>query len=76
MGFMTFRWCRYGQDRLYVEAPDGCEVGWWDLRSDEAHPAHESLADILAAVVAEWRADDGRSRADSTVRPAPWGRAS
>ena len=29
--------------------------------------------DVLAAVVAEWRAEDGPCGADSTVRPAPWG---
>ena len=37
--------------------------------------AHGVAGDVLAAVVAEWRAEDGPCGADSTVRPAPWGRA-
>ena len=56
MGYRTFRWCRYGQDRLYVEDPQGREIGWWDLRSDESHPALESLRETLAVVVADWAA--------------------
>lgn len=55
--FTSFRWQRYGQDRLYVEDLEGREIGWWDLRSDEGHAADPSMLDTLAAAVAEWRSN-------------------
>ena len=51
------RWRRYGKDRLYVRDDQGADVGWWDLATDEGHPAAPDLAAALGAAVEAWRAD-------------------
>ncbi|MEP7201685.1 MAG: nuclease-related domain-containing protein [Ilumatobacteraceae bacterium] len=49
--FTEKRWTRYGKDRVYVQTPDGADVGHVDLRSGTialATPGYESvLADCL-----------------------------
>lgn len=50
------RWRRYGHDRLYVTHPDGVKLGWWDLATDEAHPASPQCLPALQEAVAGWRA--------------------
>lgn len=49
------RWWRYGHDRLYVAHPDGRKLGWWDLVTDEAHPASPQCLPILQDAVARWK---------------------
>ena len=51
------RWRRYGKDRLYVRDDQGADVGWWDLATDEGHPAAPDLEVALGAAVTAWRAD-------------------
>lgn len=46
------RWWRYGHDRLYVAHPDVRKLGWWDLVTDEAHPASPQCLPILQDAVA------------------------
>lgn len=49
------RWRRYGHDRLYVAHPDGMKLGWWDLATDEAHPASPQCLPTLQDAVARWK---------------------
>ncbi len=55
------RWRRYGKDRLYVRDNQGSDIGWWDLTTDEAHPATPDLEPALVEAVAAWRAGDDPS---------------
>jgi hypothetical protein len=67
-GLLAQRWRRYGKDRLYVNRAHDVEVGWWDLTTDEPHPATpDDLAELHAAVEA-WR--DAGSRRAVLVPPA------
>jgi len=67
-----------------METPDGEKVGWWDLITDEAHPASPEHQAALRAAAADWKADqatgyavNGASSGDQPVRsptaaiPAP-----
>lgn len=45
----------YGHDRLYVAHPDGRKLGWWDLVTDEAHPASPQCLPTLQDAVARWK---------------------
>lgn len=57
-GMVATRWRRYGKDRLYVtDDESGADVGWWDLLTDEAHPATAELHPVLAEAVGRWRAE-------------------
>lgn len=72
------RWRRYGKDRLYVR-DEGADVGWWDLATDEGHPARPDLESTLVDVVAAWRsatehtaaARDGDVQTERAERPMP-----
>jgi hypothetical protein len=45
------RWARYGHDRLYVTAPDGSNIGFFDLKTGAGHlDAQERRAAFEAAV--------------------------
>ena len=48
-------WRRYGKDRLYVRDV-GANFGWWDLTTDEGHPASPALESSLVVAVTDWRA--------------------
>ncbi|WP_337456585.1 nuclease-related domain-containing protein [Prescottella sp. D32] len=50
------RWRRYGHDRLYVRAPDGTDLGWWDLDAGRAHARTSQREDTVTAAAAAWRA--------------------
>ena len=69
------RWARYGHDRLYVRLGDGRDVGWWDLHTDEPHPAEQGLTDHLVRAVAEWQVAHpwvaSQSPPNSVVQQAP-----
>lgn len=65
------RWRRNGKDRLYVRDPEGTEVGWWDLASDEPHPALPELLPVLADAVASWRVAVGHADAAASDGVAP-----
>lgn len=56
MCVLVTRWKRYGKDRLYVRDAAGEDVGWWDLATNEAHPASPEFGPTLAGAVSEWRA--------------------
>lgn len=57
------RWRRYGKDRLYVKDDEsGTDVGWWDLVTDEPHPATPELHPVLAEAVARWRAEQAAAQ--------------
>ena len=62
------RWKRYGKDRLYVSLPDGTKVGFWDLASDEGHPATREQLPVLLRAVEGWRGNQG---ADLAAMPIP-----
>lgn len=49
------RWRRYGHDRLYATRADETKVGWWDLATDEPHPATPDDLAALVDAVAAWR---------------------
>ena len=51
------RWRRYGNDRLYVTADDGTDLGWWDLVADRAHASSDATLPRLTDAVSAWRAD-------------------
>jgi hypothetical protein len=46
----------YGRDRLSITLVDGAEVGYWDLVTDEPHPARPALGVFLETAYAEWSA--------------------
>lgn len=73
-GMVVTRWRRYGKDRLYVKDDEsGADVGWWDLITDEAHPATPDLHSALAEAVKRWRAEQFSAPADHALAPAPSG---
>jgi hypothetical protein len=51
------RWRKYGRDRLYITLVDGAKVGYWDLVTDEPHPARPELGVFLETAYAEWSAE-------------------
>lgn len=57
------RWNRFGHERLYVRADDGTEIGWWDLKTNEPHPASAGQLDILVQAAVQW------TTASATDRP-------
>ena len=63
------RWRRYGKDRLYVRDDDGSDIGWWDLATDEGHPAGPDLGAPLAEAVSEWRSEKSVVRASDVAVP-------
>ena len=68
------RWRRYGKDRLYVnDEESGADVGWWDLVTDEPHPATPDLHSALAEAVTRWRAEQLNAPADHALPSAPSG---
>ena len=70
-GMVVTRWRRYGKDRLYVKDDEsGADVGWWDLVTDEAHPATPDLHSALADAVTRWRAEQSSAPADHAQAPA------
>ena len=64
------RWTRYGHDRLYLKAEDGADLGWWDLKAQEAHPTSAGTDELLATIAAEWRASANEPQQRSPVEPA------
>ena len=54
------RWGKYGQSRLYVTDDAGAELGWWDLKTDEPHPASPDDLVALRVAVLGWK---GQQRA-------------
>lgn len=52
----VIRWTRHGHDRLYVKADDGVDLGWWDLKAGQAHPAPAGTDELLAVIAADWTA--------------------
>lgn len=45
------RWCKYGHQRLYVSAPDGIKVGWYDILTGEEHLDHAELIEGFRAIL-------------------------
>jgi len=50
------RWRRFGYDRLYVTQPDGEEIGWADLRTDQVCAASLQELPVLTDAVGTWKA--------------------
>jgi hypothetical protein len=65
------RWKRYGKDRLYVTGPDGEKIGWWDLLTDEAHPAAPEHLGALTSAVQMWEAGRRSSTPAAPNVPVP-----
>jgi hypothetical protein len=65
------RWKRYGKDRLYVTGPGGVKIGWWDLLTDEAHPAAPEHLEALTSAVQVWEAGRTGGTSDAPVVAAP-----
>lgn len=70
------RWTRFGNDRLYVQADDGVELGWWDLQTGRAHPGCAGTVELLSHVAADWKArqrnpPQTQSPKSSSTRPGP-----
>ncbi|HTW19369.1 MAG TPA: nuclease-related domain-containing protein [Mycobacteriales bacterium] len=56
-GYQVNPWKRYGKDRLYVNGPDGSQIGWVDLQTNTRrvnNPANEAAFD---AAIRGWFAD-------------------
>lgn len=56
-GVVVTRWRRYGHDRLYVRAPDGTDLGWWDLATGQAHARTPEREATVATAAAGWLAE-------------------
>jgi hypothetical protein len=54
-GVVVKRWRRYGNDRLYVSAPNEVTIGWWDLTTDESHPETPDDLPVLTTAVESWK---------------------
>ncbi|WP_445256434.1 nuclease-related domain-containing protein [Nocardioides aurantiacus] len=52
---IVVRWKRFGHDRLYVKGADGLDLGYWDLKYDEPHPASPQWLSAVAAAAATWK---------------------
>ena len=53
------RWKRFGHDRLYVRDAQEQTLGWWDLTTEEAHPAEDQLLAVVTDAVTAWKAEHG-----------------
>lgn len=60
------RWSKFGHQRLYVSAPDGIKVGWYDVLTGEEHLDHAALGEAFRAALA-LHLRDGRPE----IGPAP-----
>lgn len=70
------RWTRPGQDRLYVRAADGAQVGWVDLRTGTAHRDNPGgWTPEVDHAVDDWLQTNGRSPATSAPLPRADGTA-
>ncbi|HEY0187721.1 MAG TPA: nuclease-related domain-containing protein [Cellulomonas sp.] len=68
------RWTRYGKDRLYLAAPDGRSLGWYDLTTGEHHEVPADQADAVDAAVRRWLLAHAGTQAETTSSvPAPAG---
>lgn len=73
-GMVVTRWRRYGKDRIYVKDDEsGADVGWWDLVTDEAHPATPDLHSALADAVTRWRGGAVQCAGGPRSGPCPHG---
>lgn len=63
-------WKRYGQDRLYVNRPDGECVAWLDLRTDQVTIRVEAFRDAALAALAPYLAEPP-APARATTAPPP-----
>ena len=72
--FVLLRWRRHGKDWLYVARADGSKVGYWDLVTDQAHPASPDQADLLLAAVTTsiWPPRDAFAAEPDMVEAAVW----
>ncbi|MGA4506716.1 nuclease-related domain-containing protein [Propionibacteriaceae bacterium G1746] len=64
------RWRRYGKDRLYVRDAQGNDIGWWDLITDEPHPANDGRLPMLVEAVQNWRSQQALATAVRHNNPA------
>lgn len=64
------RWRRYGHDRLYVLRADESKVGWWDLKTGEAHPEDPVDLAVLTAAVVAWQAEQPTGSSEAVAKPA------
>jgi len=66
------RWRRFAMDRLYVNEPCGCPIGWLDLKTSERVIKLPSHADVFERAVAEWlAAHPDTSSALMSLRESP-----
>jgi len=64
------RWRRYGNDRLFVKAADGSQLGWHDLKSGTTEVTDPTQADELHAAIARWLTAQPSDSSQSTA-PEP-----
>lgn len=57
------RWKRFGHDRLYVKDSAERALGWWDLLTEEVHPAEDDLLTVVTEAVTSWKAEHGAASA-------------
>jgi len=65
------RWCRYGNDRLYVSRGDGTKVGWWDLVANNGHAENEIDLEELTRAAQQWVAKQDARRREHVAAPEP-----
>src|SRR5689334_18171612 len=69
------RWTRFGHDRLYVSGSDGEQIGWIDLRTNQACPARPEYLSVLTDALHGWQAaaerdvDQRRPRSPEALVP-------
>ncbi|ROR93058.1 nuclease-related domain-containing protein [Nocardioides aurantiacus] len=65
---IVVRWKRFGHDRLYVKGVDDLDLGYWDLKTDEPHPARPEWLGVVTEAVTTWkRTAPARNVTPSTV---------
>ena len=52
---LAMRWKRFGHDRLYVKGPGDLDLGYWDLATDQPHPASPEWLTVVADAAAAWK---------------------
>lgn len=64
-------WKRYGQDRLYVNRPDGQSVAWFDRQTGRVEILVEAFRDAALTALAPHLANPPTPATPSTSVPAP-----
>ncbi len=65
------RWRRFGNDRLYISAAGGTDLGFWDVATSRAHPIAPEYERAVIDAAVDWLADQLRAGPDAAAPVAP-----